>query len=682
MYKKVYIIAFLLITGTAFAQVKVDSSFAFSTNPAKEYSLYIPSNYNGSIPNKMMVAFHPFNISRWNSESWRDTLTAFAESNDLLLVCPDGGPNGDISDPIDYGFTEALIDSVMLWYNIDTTSIYAMGFSVGGLATYEYGLNHTSVFGGYIPIGAAVTLSSAFMSNIGNSSCEPFYLVHGSNDSPNTRFYPLIDSLENNCAIVNSNLMSGVMHTIDFPNRNQILSDAFFWIDSVNHAPSAMNYPISPIAPPNLSAIVVQGFSNKELNVIWESSDFAPGCTEYTLLADSLTGNFSAPLFSFVSGNNGTDTNYTFTYAELDTLLTLNGLMNGNAFPLKWAVAVKYYCRFVDTTKSFELTLTKQRVGFSLLSPASNAYITLQEGNSRLFDWSNMRGNDITYDLLFDTVGGDFSNPIGRIPSSNNGVNSLLSLSHSELYYDVILPNFQAAEGDTIELIWTAQATDSTYTENALKDRKINFVIGDVPFELISPPNNTISVSRNNVVLSFFWDTIQSVNYTFEWTIDTANTGFNNPLTTFSSSDNGKARRLPVGIDIMDSVMNVFEIPYGDTLRAWWNVRATDGTNGYLAPEAFAIKVFRDFPEGIIKNTGNGQIQIYPNPVHDKLYISGFDELSEVSIITVEGKAIQVSFTYSGNKGVVDLSGISKGMYLLRITNRNGQSTTQRVIVD
>ena len=47
--------------------------------------------------------------------------------NNLILVCPDGGTNGNVSDPIDYGFTTELIDSMKTWYNIDLIEFMPWG---------------------------------------------------------------------------------------------------------------------------------------------------------------------------------------------------------------------------------------------------------------------------------------------------------------------------------------------------------------------------------------------------------------------------------------------------------------------------------------------------------------------------------------------------------------------------
>ena len=98
--------------------------------------------------------------------------------NDLLLICPEGDSTGLVTDSLTYAYTSALIDSMKSWYNIDERRVYTMGFSMGGYAVYEYGLNNAEKFGGFLPIGAAIN-GTSFVSNvIHESGYRPFYVVH------------------------------------------------------------------------------------------------------------------------------------------------------------------------------------------------------------------------------------------------------------------------------------------------------------------------------------------------------------------------------------------------------------------------------------------------------------------------------------------------------------------------
>ena len=192
----------------------------------------------------MMLALHPLNTNRWDAISWCDTLIAFADANDLLMICPDGGLDGAVDDAIDTAFTSVVLDSMMTWYNVDASKIYAMGFSWGGRTTYSYGLRNPNKFAGFLPIGAAIDGTSQVTGFLQNATDKPFYLVHGGNDSPAVRYTPMLNALNDNDACVGSILMPGVGHTIDFPNRNAILSEAFQWIETQvcgDVAPSAVS---------------------------------------------------------------------------------------------------------------------------------------------------------------------------------------------------------------------------------------------------------------------------------------------------------------------------------------------------------------------------------------------------------------------------------------------------------
>jgi len=226
----ILIICFFSSLGLLVGQESIDGTIDFQTDPAKKYSIYIPSDYDVNVSNALMVGLHPLNTNRWDAESWRDTLIVFAESNSLILAVPDGGSDGAIDDPIDTAFTSLLIDSMSVWFNINENQKYLMGFSWGGKTVYSYGLRRVDEFAGFIPIGAAISGASEIQGLTPNAQDENWYIVHGTNDSPNTRYTPAVNLLTEAGACLESNLLEGVGHTIDFPDRNEILSTAFAYV--------------------------------------------------------------------------------------------------------------------------------------------------------------------------------------------------------------------------------------------------------------------------------------------------------------------------------------------------------------------------------------------------------------------------------------------------------------------
>lgn len=226
-------ILFFFNTPQGTCQKKIDQAFVFPSNGGyRNYSIYEPSGLVDTVPIKMMVGFHPFELGTWNAKSYRDTLIALAESKNLLIVCPDGGQDGRIDEDFDYKFTKALIDSMIVWYNVDVLQVYAIGFGEGGKAVYEYGLNHKKTFKGFIPIGASITGTTFVDDVIHKANCKNYYIIHGSSDQPNTRYYPIRDELILNNARVNSILMASIGHTYNFPNREAIMRSAFTYVDT------------------------------------------------------------------------------------------------------------------------------------------------------------------------------------------------------------------------------------------------------------------------------------------------------------------------------------------------------------------------------------------------------------------------------------------------------------------
>jgi len=223
------ILLLLLFTYTCSQAQIITGTYDFQTDPAKKYALYIPTTYDENIPSKVIVGLHPWNTSKWDAESWAEELSELAELNNTIVICPDGGLDGQIDDDIDTSFTTFLIDQVAAEYSLDPENMYLVGFSWGGRTVYSYGLSNKTKFAGFMPIGAAVELSvvSALLNEVEKL---PFYIIHGSQDTPNVRFYPLRDALIDAQACVETNLLSGVGHTVEFPDQLNILNTGFQWL--------------------------------------------------------------------------------------------------------------------------------------------------------------------------------------------------------------------------------------------------------------------------------------------------------------------------------------------------------------------------------------------------------------------------------------------------------------------
>ena len=72
------------------------------------------------------------------------------------------------------------------------------------------------------------------------------------------------------------------------------------------------------------------------------------------------------------------------------------------------------------------------------------------------------------------------------------------------------------------------------------------------------------------------------------------------------------------------------------------------------------------------------EVSLSPNPVKDLLHISGQEETAEVSLFNAEGRLVLRSRVEAG-EGSVSLQGMAKGVYFVRLQNRQGVSVRQIV---
>ena len=149
----------------------------------REYFLYVPDSYNGSVAVPIVFNFHGFGGNAERFMEYAD-LRSVAETNTFILVYPQGSclegsshwnpcPNGpdNKSEADDFGFIEAMINQISSEYNIDLDRVYAGGYSNGGMMAYGLA-NYKS------DLIAAVASVSGTMLNCTGSTNHPMPVVH------------------------------------------------------------------------------------------------------------------------------------------------------------------------------------------------------------------------------------------------------------------------------------------------------------------------------------------------------------------------------------------------------------------------------------------------------------------------------------------------------------------------
>lgn len=115
----------------------------------------------------------------------------------------------------------------------------------------------------------------------------------------------------------------------------------------------------------------------------------------------------------------------------------------------------------------------------TLYEPSEGLTIKLSsaDGASSYFSWEPARTQDngpATYEVVFDEVGGDFSEPLYVVPSDNNGSLAGASVSHIILN---LVGEFAGADiGEEASVIWTVRSSRGLNTAISSEYRTLNFI--------------------------------------------------------------------------------------------------------------------------------------------------------------------------------------------------------------
>lgn len=114
-----------------------------------------------------------------------------------------------------------------------------------------------------------------------------------------------------------------------------------------------------------------------------------------------------------------------------------------------------------------------------------------------------------------------------------------------------------------------------------------------------------------------------------------------------------------------DVVTSVTELKQGEY---YFKLTVDDGKD----VDFDVVKVVSD-PNTKLVDVSKKEIIIYPNPARDKIYISG--EVTKLEFFTLQGQLNHVRY----NTNTVDVSTFSKCLYLVRITNRQGNKISTKL---
>lgn len=151
----------------------------------RTYIVRVPDAYDPDKPYRLYVASHPLNgtapgVASGGPGNQYEYYGLWSRDDDnVIYLSPQGNGNGWFSGAADENFIMAAIEKLEAEMCIDSSRIFAGGFSMGGAMSYALACRFPEKF------RAAIMHSGGAMSGCNQSNRGPvaFFITHGTNDS-------------------------------------------------------------------------------------------------------------------------------------------------------------------------------------------------------------------------------------------------------------------------------------------------------------------------------------------------------------------------------------------------------------------------------------------------------------------------------------------------------------------
>jgi polyhydroxybutyrate depolymerase len=210
-----FVLVFLFSQPITNAQQTITGSFEFD-GLNRTYRLYVPDAYNGVEPVPLILNLHGYGSNNIEQEVYGD-FRPIADTAGFLVVHPNGTPDNfnimhwntfGTSNVDDIGFLSALIDTLLVHYNIDAKRVYSTGMSNGGFMSFSLACSLSNRI-------AAIASVTGSNTSVQLNTCSPerpvpIMQIHGTADATvpyegNALFVPVQAVLDfwvghNNCS--------------------------------------------------------------------------------------------------------------------------------------------------------------------------------------------------------------------------------------------------------------------------------------------------------------------------------------------------------------------------------------------------------------------------------------------------------------------------------------------------
>lgn len=157
----------------------------------RDYILYVPDSYTGVLSVPIVFNFHGLG-SNATEQMWYGDFRSIADTAGFLIVHPEGTVYSGTthwnvggftvgSTVDDVGFTDALIDSLLVMYNIDLTRVFATGMSNGGFMSFLLACQLSDKIAAIASVTGSMTPETYNNSNPQHPT--PIMQIHGTSDN-------------------------------------------------------------------------------------------------------------------------------------------------------------------------------------------------------------------------------------------------------------------------------------------------------------------------------------------------------------------------------------------------------------------------------------------------------------------------------------------------------------------
>lgn len=583
-----------------------------------------------------------------NLQSGQSTTVSFSYTNNNLgfTTLTVSVPADDVSGNNQKSYVQELTNDRFSYADTTTSGLSGVGFNTGsGLLLTRYSVNGTrSVSGVRIRLSnnapsIGQTIYPVLLKDTVIVAQGANYVITAGDTSTYKTF-----SFPTPVTFTNEDFYVGIAQTVGtqgyfplaFQSENPSRPNAYYsaalsgaglapvsnfrlMIEAILNVPDSLT-PFALATPANNSTYTATGTGL--VTITWQKSQRAVGsapAVTYEWIADDPTGNFTNPIVTLPSNNNGLDTFLILTDAQINALLAANNVPPGVPVDVKWTVKATSGSLNRFANQPFNITL----IGTAPCTAPSS--VNASAGCDTAFVTWTSGTNKLSSRIEFG--------PTGFTPGTGTLITGITANSAT---ITGLLP------GTGYELI----VTDSCASGLSLPSPKVAFSTDPLPVATFT--SGTPTVTATNATVTFNAAASQNANtYSWDFGNGTQGTGVN-PTATYTA--NGT---------------------YTVTLIAT-NDCGSDTATSTVVIQGINVR------ENLLTS-----VFVFPNPSSGIFTLKGMHSLTNVRITVVDlsGKVVMKKQLDNGiTEIVLDLSKLASGTYQLQLTSNEGSAVKSLII--